>query len=407
MNDENKAQRLSTSAFEEQEAYEPLLDDYESLKHSAEKATALKSFERGLELYKAALEKKPEFPEAYVNLGNAYKVLGQLDKAEICHKSALSYDDTYYRALHNLGVLYKQQGNYEQALLYLQKALENSPSPYITLNSLGNVFLNTEDYEKSEQLFKKAIEIDSKGFVANYNLALCYILQKQWERSIEIFELISVEVPKEFFVEFYTNLAQSYENVALYENAILVYEQLLTHNSDPFYYRQIIKILKKQHFNKECIPFYQKLLSVLSENTSETAELIDIYLNCDLEYEALPYLEESLKLHPEAHYYNFHYARLLHEKGFDKQALPYAEKAILLNSEHADSFALLGFIYANSNKEKAKGLFLQALAFCENSDTEQGFVHVLEEIFEISSSWNDDALVSQCVSKSQILRKAP
>ncbi|MBF0588256.1 MAG: tetratricopeptide repeat protein [Magnetococcales bacterium] len=77
--------------------------------------------------FKQAIKLRPEYTEAYHNLGHAYKDLGQLDQAMACYRQTLLVDKHHFEALNSMGHLFKQQGYLKEALACYHKALGIHP----------------------------------------------------------------------------------------------------------------------------------------------------------------------------------------------------------------------------------------------------------------------------------------
>ena len=58
---------------------------------------------QAVEAYRKAIVLQPAFPEAYNNLGNALRKLGQLEEASEAYHAALGYREIYPEAYNNLG----------------------------------------------------------------------------------------------------------------------------------------------------------------------------------------------------------------------------------------------------------------------------------------------------------------
>ena len=91
--------------------------------------------------YKQAIEIRPTFSEAKVNLGNLYLDQGRLDEAIALYEQALN-DMLYatpYIAETNLGWAYFKKGNSAQALEHLRAAVTQAPAFCLGYKDLGLV----------------------------------------------------------------------------------------------------------------------------------------------------------------------------------------------------------------------------------------------------------------------------
>lgn len=55
--------------------------------------------------YQHAIQLEPNFPDAYNNLGNAYREVKQLDESIRCYRTALTLKPDHPHAYNNLGAV--------------------------------------------------------------------------------------------------------------------------------------------------------------------------------------------------------------------------------------------------------------------------------------------------------------
>ena len=66
--------------------------------------------EKAIMLYREAISLKPDYSEAYCNIGVALKDLGQVDEAIDSFKKSISLKSKNPEAYRNLGVAFQYQG---------------------------------------------------------------------------------------------------------------------------------------------------------------------------------------------------------------------------------------------------------------------------------------------------------
>ncbi|KAL3931678.1 MAG: hypothetical protein SGPRY_001020 [Prymnesium sp.] len=123
-----------------------------------------------------ALLLDPSFPEAYGNMANAFKELGDLDNAIELYLKALSLKPTslhprFVDALSNLASAYMQKEMYAQAIDAYQKTLAIDPNLPDTHCSLGNLLKHTGERAAAKQCYTNAIRLRPDYAVAWNNLA--------------------------------------------------------------------------------------------------------------------------------------------------------------------------------------------------------------------------------------------
>ena len=148
---------------------------------SGASSAGLKQFDAAIKYYKKALEIKPDYAEAYYNMGIALKDNGDLDAAINSYKKALEIKSDYVGAYFNTGNILKDTGDLEAAIDNYKKALEIKPDYAEAYNNIGLVLKDKGDLEEAINSYKKALEIKPDYFEAKENLIsllTSYIPQK-------------------------------------------------------------------------------------------------------------------------------------------------------------------------------------------------------------------------------------
>ena len=148
---------------------------------SGASSAGLKQFDSAIKYYKKALEIKPDYAEAYYNMGIALKDNGDLDAAIDSYKKALEINPDYVGAYFNTGNILKDRGDLEAAIDSYKKALEIKPDNAEAYNNIGLTLKDKGDLEEAINSYKKALEINPDYFEAQENLIsllTSYIPQK-------------------------------------------------------------------------------------------------------------------------------------------------------------------------------------------------------------------------------------
>ena len=118
-----------------------------------------------------AIELKPDFVIAYLNLGNILKNLGQLEKAELCLRKAIELKPDFVDAHLNLGNILQGLSNYKDAELCIRKAIELKPDYAEAHLNLGNILKHLGQLEEAKLSYHKAIELKPDLTSANYSIS--------------------------------------------------------------------------------------------------------------------------------------------------------------------------------------------------------------------------------------------
>ena len=118
-------------------------------------------FDEAVEAYKTTIALKPDYVEAYSNMGVALRNQGKLDEAIEAYKKAISLRpndaDTYF----NLGIVLKDQGRYAEAIEAYKKSISLKPDNAKVYNNLGVVLQAQDKCDEAIQAYDKAILLKS------------------------------------------------------------------------------------------------------------------------------------------------------------------------------------------------------------------------------------------------------
>ena len=110
-----------------------------------------------IEAYKKAISIKPDYAEAYYNMGNAFQEQGNLEEALEAYKEAVLIKPDYAEAYNNMGVTLKDQGNLEEALKSCNKAHELNPDFYNQMALSELILLHRKDASSALALLESAL----------------------------------------------------------------------------------------------------------------------------------------------------------------------------------------------------------------------------------------------------------
>ena len=120
--------------------------------------------------YRRALELKPDYAEAYNNLGNTLKDQGRPDEAAACCRRAVELRPDYAEAHYNLGNALKDQGKPEEAVACYRRALERKPELAEAHNNLGAALSERGKLDEAIACYRRALELKPEHAEAHGNL---------------------------------------------------------------------------------------------------------------------------------------------------------------------------------------------------------------------------------------------
>ena len=148
----------------------------------------LMQFDAAIDSFKQALKIKPNYADAYYNMGNALKDKGDLDAAIDSYKQALKIKPDYAEAYNNMGVALKDKGDLEAAIESYKQALKIKPDYAEAYNNIGNVLKDQGDLEAAIDSYKQAINIKPDYAESYWNKSLLKLLIGEYLEGWKLYE---------------------------------------------------------------------------------------------------------------------------------------------------------------------------------------------------------------------------
>ncbi len=160
-------------------AYTYLMDDSESVLSEAEK------------LLQAAIEKRPQFADAYVALGKCYAAQGQTEAAIEAYQKSIQLNPNLGEVHLELGNYYRDQKNYQGAIEHYTQSLAQHPKDAVTHFNLGLMYRKIGNLEGAREAFSQAIKYDKNNADAYYQLGQIYALQQKPDDALKEYRKLS------------------------------------------------------------------------------------------------------------------------------------------------------------------------------------------------------------------------
>ncbi len=151
-------------------------------------------------LKQATQIKKFNDPDVLVNLGDAYRKMGDGGNAIISYQAALNLDPKYARADYRIGKIYQSQGKGQESIYieHYEKAMASDPSFAPVYANLFTYFYETNVAKASEYFEKWMANSDLDNKTCYYRASLKYAQGLFMEAVNQINECIAVESPNPY-----------------------------------------------------------------------------------------------------------------------------------------------------------------------------------------------------------------
>jgi tetratricopeptide (TPR) repeat protein len=123
-------------------------------------------------IYQEAVGQKPDFKEAWYNLGAAFGQMRLFDKEKEAYRKALEVDPSYSRAHYNLALALEDEGSFEEAAAEYREVLKVQPDALDAYLNLGILLARQDRLEESVAVYEDALKALSELPELHFNLGV-------------------------------------------------------------------------------------------------------------------------------------------------------------------------------------------------------------------------------------------
>lgn len=161
---------------------------------------------------------------AHNNLGNMYRLQGDVDRSIDEYKKAISIRP-HPKTWSNLGAAYRKKGMMTEALVAYQSALKLDPKSAIAHIGYAVILVDQGNLAEAEKEYKTGIGIDPGEEVGATNLGVLYTQQGRLEDAIAMYHLAMKQNP--YFADAHYNLAVTLQKKGDDGGAVSEYREVI------------------------------------------------------------------------------------------------------------------------------------------------------------------------------------
>lgn len=147
----------------------------------------LKRYEDAIKAFQSAINMKPDYFEAYNDLGSVLLIQKRFNEAELAYRKSVTINPEYNKGWANLASVYAIMQRFDDALEPARTAISLKPDDAISYNTLGASLYALGRYNEAKEALEKAIELNPEYNEARSNLALVYYRLGRYEEAMNIF----------------------------------------------------------------------------------------------------------------------------------------------------------------------------------------------------------------------------
>jgi len=214
-----------------------------------------------IKAYNKAITIKPDYAEAYSNMGIVLNEQGKMKEAIKAYSKALAIKPDNADAYNNMGLALQNQGKLEEAIKAYNKALDIKPDYADAYINMGNAFKGQGKLKEAIEAYNKALSIKPDFADAYSNMGSALKDQGKLEEAIEAYnKALSI---KPDFAEAYSNMGNALKDQGKLEEAIKAYSKALAIKPDyANAYSNMGNVLKDQGKLEDAIEAHSKALAI-------------------------------------------------------------------------------------------------------------------------------------------------
>lgn len=299
--------------------------------------------------------------EVLNNLGNAYMLDKQYDKALLRYNELIVVDQASYEPYYNLGNIHIQNKDWDKAILMFTKASDKAKDKAFVVNNLGVAQEGAKKYEAAATTFSRASDMDPKNETYARNAgALLYRLGKHSSAATYLERALKVGAQDKQVVlalgDCYARGNRTADMEALYANYGSMFEADFTYNFN----LGVMKKSKQDFAGAESA--FRKALALRDSDPSTLGNLGVILFNKGEYAEARELFEKLAGIDPSAKNKK-NFAAAAARSGDVKAAMPiWMEMLRLMPSDIETRLLVADAQYELGNTKEAMTQYKAALA---------------------------------------------
>lgn len=295
------------------------------------------NFMEAIRFWNQALEIKPDLHYLHSNLGLAYYMANQPDKALAeweLYKDKNPNDASVYN---NIAGYYKDRGELQKAKENYLRATELHPSYQLPSYNLGIIHIYTEDLDEAIKHFEQALRIAPRDVLSMVEIGRIYDLMGKRDLAMETFKKAKHTATQDPSPKFYLGLAYLRQKDLV--SAELEFQDVLTNNPQfvLVQYGLAFLAMAKGEDTGEQIRKLQETMTLDPANKYLYYRALGAIESSNGQYDkAIEYLQNAIDASPKGSKPDmatnlFFLASALHARGDEQQAKETIEKALAMS----------------------------------------------------------------------------
>ncbi len=316
---------------------------------------------RAVEEIGRAVALRPSVPAFHANLAEAYRSLGQFDRAAGCCRTALRLWADFPEARCNLGLALQGLGRHAEAAEQFQRALRLRPDLAAAHNNLGITLRELGRFEDALEHFRRAVELEPDYPLARTNLGQFLLDRGQPEEALphcrEAVRLQPGLAPA------HHNLGNALRALGRLVDARSAYLEAVRLDANlAISHAHLGLVLQQDGQLDDALVWLRQAVEMEPGNPDFREYLADLYMEREEFAESIPCWEHVLVLEPKRPSAHSGLGWALHEEGRSAESAQHYREALRLKPDFAAARMSLGGLHEEIGElAEAETAFREAL----------------------------------------------
>jgi tetratricopeptide (TPR) repeat protein len=308
-----------------------------------------------------AVALRPSVPAIHANLAEAYRALGQFERAAGCCRMALRLWPEYPEAHCNLGLAFQDLGRHADAAASFRRALELQPDFAIAHSNLGITLRELGQVDEALTHFRRAVELDPKSPRARTNLGQMLIDRGQAEEALPHCQEAARLQPD--LAPLHHNLGNALRTVGKLIEARSEYLEAIRLDANLAQsYAHLGLTLQQESQLADALVWLKQAVDLKPDDADFWTYLAELYAEREEFAEALPCWQRVLALEPQRALAHNGIGWALQEEGRPTEAGEHYRTALRLEPDFAGAQMSLGGLHEELGElAEAEAAFREAI----------------------------------------------
>ena len=143
---------------------------------------------KAISFYQKAIDLKSDYAEAYYNMGNAFKGLNKFDKAVLFYRKSLEIKPDSVETYYNMADAFQRDGRLDEAIFAYQKALHLKPELSQACYRMGEAFQEQIKLDEAIFYYQKTLSLKPDCAEACNNMGKAFQDQGRPDKAINAYQ---------------------------------------------------------------------------------------------------------------------------------------------------------------------------------------------------------------------------